>query len=251
MHDSYEPEVETFVDKIKRWVRSFFDLIAPSPFTIVGSSTGYGDNVGISQRSGSISGDSAGNSQQTTNTLIITNSTTMSDIYGLSLGILVTNPSTLVVNMNLEVESNKNDRNGYFAINVNGVDRETINRFNLNYHNNIISISNMVELTPGRYIIKGRWCTDADNILTINNSNLTTSVRSQEPFTCSLCGTKQTSIRGDTFHRHCGEMYCKPCHHYIHRKCRTNADLELLKLLENKKRIAKQNYIEKRLEAIE
>ena len=73
-------------------------------------------------------------------------------------------------------------------------------------------------------------------------------IHQREPSKCCLCGAEQAPIPGDTFHMHSGKTYCRECHLLLYR---THTEIEQLKSLETKKIVRKQDYIQKRLGAIE
>jgi len=101
--------------------------------------------------------------------------TSIEDITGLSTTITLVNTSHIVAYMSMQSSVGTNGRNGYFALNIDGVDSPVLTRYHgtKDAPGNVgITYRTVSTLAPGTYTIKGRWYTETGVTLTGTNINL-------------------------------------------------------------------------------
>jgi len=102
--------------------------------------------------------------------VISTTSTTLEDIPAVETEVTLTQEAHIFAVMTLEMESEKDNRDNFFAININGTDFEEIGRTSNRKSDRavvtVVARTNS-KLPAGTYTIKGRWRTTSGNTLRI------------------------------------------------------------------------------------
>jgi hypothetical protein len=104
-----------------------------------------------------------------------TTATSIEDIDGLTTEVTLPLLANIYAAMVMETQCDQSAVNGYFVLNIDGVDYETITRYHstANDQGAVTVFARTDQPLPiGTYTVKGRWYTDAGNELSCSNANI-------------------------------------------------------------------------------